>query len=437
MIIFTDASSTLSAIPAAGGSPQPLTTLEDGELVHRGVTILPGGRGILFTALSGTLETARVVVQSSDAGERRVLVEGAHPRYVSTGHLLFARSNALWAVPFDLESLLVVGEPVPVVEDVRQEPVGAVQYAVAEDGTLAYVPSPNEGARHTSLLWVDRDGAFTPLDVVPSDYQALAISPSGRQIALEIEGDDGRDNVWVVDVERGTLVPRTSGNTLNQNPVWAPDETRIAFSAYSRGGGGDLFLTTPSAGGEPQRLHSRDGLQVPTSWSSNGDLLAFNEFAPGNRLDVWILSVADGTASALVATGASERDAVFSSDSRWLAYASDDSGRPEVYLTTYPPAGSVLVSTMGGRRPRWAPNDTELLYMTDNGEVMAVSVRASEDLEIGQPQRVFQLPGLVDFDVHPDGRRFVAIQSGVSGQSQEINIVQNWTEELKRLVPVN
>lgn len=218
-IFFTDASSTLSAISAGGGNPQPVTKLEGDETVHRGVTVLPNGRAILFAALSGGHETGRVVVQSLDTGERRVLLKGTRPRYAPTGHLLFARSNALWAVSFDVDRLEVTGEAIPVVEGVRQEPNGAVQYDIARDGTLVYASPSTDAVPQHSLLWIDRNGETKPLTADPGEYQNLSISPTGREIALQIRGEGGSDHIWVLDIERGTLVPQTSGNTLSRYPV--------------------------------------------------------------------------------------------------------------------------------------------------------------------------------------------------------------------------
>ncbi len=271
-----------------------MTTLEDDESLHRGVNVLPNGRAILFAALSGGgRETARIVAQSLDTGERRVLLDGSHPRYAPTGHLLFARSNALWAVPFDVDRLAVSGEPIPVVEGVRQEPVGAVQYEIAQDGTLAYAPSLEDAIPQDSLLWVDREGEVTPLTADQGVYRSLSVSPNGGEIALQITGEDGSDNIWLLDIERGTLVPQTTGNTLNRNPVWAPDGTRIALNAMAGPGGYDLYWTALSGGGLENFLE-RDGTQRPSSWSRDGSLLAFEHLAPETGSDVWIFSVCGG-----------------------------------------------------------------------------------------------------------------------------------------------
>ncbi len=147
---------------------------------------------------------------------------------------------------------------------------------------------------------------------------------------------------------------------------------------------------------------------------------------------------AEGTASPFLENRAAESGAVFSPGGHWMAYVSDDSGREEIYVTSFPnPGRRTRVSTAGGHRPRWAANGTELFYMTENDEVMVVSILTAESLRVGQPERLFQLPGLVDYDAHPDGRRFVVVQRGASPETTQINVVQNWFEELKRLVPTN
>ena len=436
-IYFTGASSALAAISAAGGTPRPVTTLEGDETTHRGVSVLPNGRAILFAALSGGRETARIVAQSLDTGDRRVLVDGTHPRYVPTGHLLFARSDALWAVPFDVDRLTVSGEPIPVVEGIRQEPVGAVQYEVSQEGTLVYVPSLQDAALPDSLLWVDREGGATPLTADRGVYSSLGVSPNGREIVLQIAGEDGSENIWVLDIERGTIVPLTTGNALSQNPVWSPDGARIAFRAESGPTGSDLHWTALS-GGEPENLLQRDYAQTPSSWSPDGTLLAFDHFTPEKGNDIWVFSLADTTPSPFLETRASESSATFSPDGRWVAYVSDESGDFEVYITSYPePGRRIRVSTAGGHRPRWSADGTELFYLTADGEIMAVPMLSEESSPVAPPERLFQLPGTVDYDAHPDGKRFVMIQRSASSESSQINVVQNWFEELKRLVPSN
>ena len=197
-----------------------------------GAGFLPGGEAVLFTALSGGRETATIVVHSLKTGERHVLLNGTYPRYIPTGHLVFARSNALWAAPFDADILRVTGEPIPVVDGVRQEPFGAAQLEVADDGTLVYLPTRSENQR--ALAWVDRTGAVTPLTTELRNYRSLSMSPNGEELVLGITGDDGRDNLWLLDVERSTLTPLTSDHKLNRSPVWAPDGKRIAFLSAAK-----------------------------------------------------------------------------------------------------------------------------------------------------------------------------------------------------------
>ncbi len=340
-------------------------------------------------------------------------------------------------VPFDLAALEVTGDSVPVVQGVRQNaPGGAVDYGISDNGTLVYVPSTSTAGLNRTLVWVDREGLATPLIEDRQAYRRPRLSPDGQRVAVEVQSVANSD-IWIYDIGRGTRMRLTVEGT-NQSPVWTPDGTRVTFSS-NRDGPPDLYWKPADGSGQAELLlnmNSQNNL-VPSSWSPDGESLAFyNANGPG---DIWALP-REGDASTFVATAFDERSPMFSPDGRWLAYVSNESGRDEVYVQPYPgPGGKWPISTEGGTEPRWSADGRELFYRLGD-KMMVVEVRSEPAFSSERPQLVFEVPYLRDqfgtsnYDISPDGQRFLMIKEE-GGQQAQINVVLNWFEELKRLVP--
>ncbi len=201
VIVFSsDAAPGLMQVSASGGAPESITTLENDESDHRWADILPGGKAVLFTLWSGNFENARIAIQSLDTGERQTLVDGSHPRYAPTGHIVFARANSLWAVPFDSDRLEVTGELTPVLEEVQVNTGGGLaNFALAGDGSLVYVPgevSFDEARRE--LVRVDRDGNAAPLTETLGDWESPRFSPDGGRLAVRKLDETGQQ-VWLLE----------------------------------------------------------------------------------------------------------------------------------------------------------------------------------------------------------------------------------------------
>ena len=290
-IIFAPVSNTgLLEVPASGGSPQVLTTLDSrkGEISHRWPHHLPGVSAVVFNAASGpNWDRWPIVVQSLETGERRVLVEeGTNARYSTTGHLVYVRAGTLMAAPFDLERLEVTGETIPVLEGVRITTEGAAEFGFSALGSLVYVVGPVGEEQHR-FVWLDRKGVEEPLPAPPRAYNYRArLSPDGRQIATHITAD--QEDVWVYDISSQRLTRLTfEGN--NQFPIWTPDGKRITFRA-TRGGLRNLWWKAADGSGPEEQLTSGDHSQTPDSWSPDGRFLAYRDAHPVTRNDVWVLS---------------------------------------------------------------------------------------------------------------------------------------------------
>lgn len=426
--------------------------------MHRWPEFLPDGKALLFAG-SATIvawNDAQIAAQPTGAGERKNLAQGTQPRYAPTGHLLYAQSGTLMAAPFDARRLALAGAAVPALEGVMQSmATGAAQYIVSSTGTLVYLAGGIAGSQ-SRLVWVSRNGEEQPLPAAPHNYVFPRVSPDGRRVAVAIAEQETQ--VWVYDVSRDTLTRLTFEGDNNNGPAWSPDGRRIAFRS-NRAGPGNLFWQAADGSGSAERLPRSDYLQIPNSFSPDGQLLAFIEVNPETGRDIWVLRLADPRqagaevrkAQPFLRTPYDESAPKFSPDGRWLTYSSDESGHREVYVQPYPgPGGKWQISTDGGQEPVWNPNGRELFYRSGS-KIMAVDVNQSRDsngavasgFSAGKPRMLFEGPYVATptsfpyYDVSPDGQRFLMlkpVESQTSAPTQ-INVVLNWFEELKRRVP--
>jgi len=445
--------STLQQVPDGGGTPQPLTRIEKEEITHRWPEFLPGGKAVLFTtaATIGNWNKAEVAVQSIRTGERRNLVDGGtYSRYASSGHLIYAQGGSLMAVPFDPQRLAITGTAVPVVEGVLQSPVsGAAQYSFSATGSLVYVSGGVQSAQ-SRLLWVSRNGAEQPLAAPVHAYLGPRLSPDGRRVAVGIAEQESQ--VWLYDLSRETLTRLTFEGNVNGYTTWTPDGKRIAFQS-NKEGQSNIFWQLADGSGGLERLTTSDYNQTPHSWSPDGQLLAFHEINPSTQRDIWVLRMGDRSAGSeqvrkaqpFLRTPFNEGAARFSPNGRWLAYVSDESGHLdwEIYVQPYPgPGGKWQISTEGGTEPVWNPNGRELFYRSGD-KMMAVDITTEPSFAAGKPRVLFEgqyVPtpaSFPNYDVTPDGQRFLMLKPGEAGEAvpTQINVVLNWFEELKRRVP--
>ena len=434
IIAFTPVFGPIQDVSEAGGTPRPWTHVAQGESVHGWPEFLPGNKAVVFQAGSN------VAVQLEGASEQRNLIqgqEGTMPRYVSSGHLIYAQAGTLMAVPFDPQRLEVKGAPVSVVQNVLRGPTpGATQYSVSNTGSLVYV-SGSAQVLASKLVWVSRNGAEQPLAAPAKDYGYPRLSPDGHRVTV-VSGSQ----VWLYDLARDTLTRFTFEGTMNVYPTWTPDGKRIAFTS-DKGGPQNIYWQMADGSGGLERLTTSQNLQAPVSWSPNGELLAFLELSPTTAADIWVLRLSDRKAQPFLQTPAYEGAPQFSPDGHWMAYASDESGRREIYVQPYPgPGGKWQISTDGGNEPVWNRGGRELFYR--NGDkMMAVDVTTQPGFSAGKPKMLFEgryalsTATIPNYDDSPDGQRFLMLKPVQQEQAapMQINVVLNWTEELKRLVP--
>jgi Tol biopolymer transport system component len=311
--------------------------------------------------------------------------------------------------------------------------VGTAEFALSQSGSFIYAPG---GSRTISsrIVSVDRDGRVETLLETPRSLEDLSLSPDGRLLALEV-GGGALESIWLYEIDRGTWTRWTS-EWDNFYPVWAPSGREIAYASARESWG--LYKRALDDAGEAERLGTGDN---PSSWSPDGAVLAYNASAAESGLDVWTLRLSgDRKPEPFLNGRANETWPAFSPDGRWVAYQSDETGEFEIYLQRFPGGGGMrAVSTGGGSYPVWNPNGRELFYRSGD-KIMAVPLRTEGELVLGRPVALFEIkkPQTVSdtFAVTPDGQRFLSIErDGPKPPPTQLVLVQNFGEELKRLVP--
>jgi serine/threonine-protein kinase len=458
-IVFSQARGAgLKSVPDDGGKPEELTTPDrsKGEFAHRLPFSLPGGKGILFTIMRHAWDKGpRVAVLELGTRKWRVLLkDAADARYTSTGHLAFLRRGTLMVVRFDLDRLEVIGQPVPAVANIEQalnttnslRDTAAAQFCISTSGALVYAEGGILPDQENSLVLLDREGKAEPVASFKAPFFAPRFSPDGQRIVYVSEGMEC--HIWVLDLNRGTASKLTSEG-LSQFVAWTPDGRRIIFDWLNTGV--PNIYWQPVDGSSPmERLTESEHSQYPASWTPDGETLAFLERPEdiGVGYDIQLLHIRDGRVTPFLSSRFNETFPEISPDGHWIAYTSDESGRREVYVQPFPgPGGKWQISNEGGTEPLWSRDGTQLFYQQlwsqRENQVSAVDVRTGPVFSAGKPRLLFTvqsysgMSSIRTWDISPDGKHFLVVkmEERKSRPLTELVLVQNWFEELKRLVP--
>jgi serine/threonine protein kinase/Tol biopolymer transport system component len=451
-IVYSLTPGGIMRVSADGGTPQSLVKQDAAELKQQkrvlvSPKMLQDRKTLLFTSID--LKDARnsqVEVQSLESGERKVLFKGAMTAWVlPSGHLAYLVGNEghydLSTVPFDLRKLKVTDEPVFMLNELAE-------IAISASGSLVYVPATKSAVASAQdvLVWVDLKGKEELVVAPPSDYSLPRISPDGGKVALNID-TAGKTDIWIWDLARENMM-RLTFDGAGAGPIWTPDGKRIAFASYSAEeyvSGGIINWKAADGSGVQEKLCSAPDqvFYAPSSWSGDGKTLVAWIGQSLSNYDIGVVSMeGDRKWKALLNEKHHETAPEISHDGHWMAYCSNESGRDEVYVRTFPKvdAGKWQISMGGGRDPRWSRDGRQLFYRNEDA-VMAAAVETEPAFRAGKSQLLFRGAYLSTegWDVHPDGKRFLMVKAGEKAPSAEaprrINIVLNWLEELKQRVP--
>jgi len=446
VIVFAKSTTgPLLRIGASGGPINPVTQLDQTRHTsHRWPQFLPDGQGVLFLATNGPEAPGMYLGSLRGGVPKRVLATDTTAAYALPGYLLVSDAGALLARRLEL-SRAEVAEPVFVAQPVGQDTsVFRGAFSVSATGVLAYRAT---AAGRRRLVWVDRNGTRTGTVGDPDDNGLLnpMLAPDGERVAVQRTGQ-GNQDIWVLD-RNGLDTRITLDRAADGFPVWSPDGHRLVFRSNRRSSF-DLYETPASAGGTDQPLWESAQTKFPLDWSADGRFLLYRVLDPKTGNDLWVLPLTgDRKPSAIVQTPFEENNGEFAHDGRWVAYDSNETGRFEVYVQSFPGTGRKWkISTAGGIAPHWRRDGRELFYIAPDGALMAVSVRPSADdqvLDRSTPVRLFRVPiayggsipgGNVrqQYAVTPDGQHFLINVTTDEAIAPPITIVQNWTAGLKK-----
>jgi Tol biopolymer transport system component len=443
VILFGSVGSGLARVPAAGGSPSPVTELDKSrnETVHLFPQFLPDGHHFLYTAVSNDAEKSGVFVGDLQSKDRkRVAPVNGNVRYVEPGYILFVRENSLMVQPFDTGKLETTGDAAPVAEQVfttagYASVAGYGYFDASRNGTLAYTSGGSGSV--LQITWYDRSGKAVGTIGKPVDIQTPRLSPNGKMVAADRrDTQSGNRDIWLYDLVRGTEQRLTFAGT-NEYPVWSPDGERIAFSRRTP----DKIVVKAADGtGGEEVLEEADKRSM--DWTRDGRYLisATPNTHPKTGNDLWALPLSEGKPAGkpvpLRETEFSEWHGRVSPDGRWLAYDSDDTKRREVYVVGFPSlAGHWQISVDGGRCPVWSRDGRELFFVGANGtKMMAVEIKPGPQFQAGVPKPLFDVRlGTVNptYDVSADGRFLIATPIEQSA-TVPMTVVLNWQAALQK-----
>ena len=441
VIIFTPfgTGTGLYRVPASGGTATQITHPDWSreEYSHRWPMFLPDGIHYLYMAanFSGKKGVNAIYVGALGSNEKRFVVEAAtNAAYAAPGYLLFYRDKTLFAQRFDLKGFALAGEPTPVLTGVQYLDVGRAVFAVSDHGVL--VAQTSIGATLSQPVWFDRTGKEMGTVGKPDVYGNVVLASNGRVVATS-QTDPGSQNtdLWTYELQGGKAKRLTFDPGYDAVPIWSPDAKRLLF-ASNRRIRISMYMKDSDGATEEKNILNDDVDEIPNDWSRDGKHLLY---AVGANL--WVLNLPEPKGSQFLKATAAIRNSQFSPDGKWVAYASNESGKWEIYVTSFPEGrGRWQVSTGGGEQPRWRGDGKELFYLSLDGKMMAAPVVSGTNFDSGTPVALFQtaprepvsVMDMFVYDVSRDGQRFLVNTQVKQADTQPMTVILNWTAKLNK-----
>jgi serine/threonine protein kinase/Tol biopolymer transport system component len=417
-----------------GGEAVRVTSCKPEE-EHRGPWFLPDGRRFLYTVNSNPGATKRCELRlgSLDSKESRTVTQlDSRAEYSPTGHLVYARESALFTQRFDEKNARLMGEPVLVADDVNYFlNTAEAAFSVSQTGVLAYRP----GLSPSKLTWFGRDGKdLGQLGQLSMSTRGFRISPEGVRVAFAvIDRRSSTGDIWIFDLKRGVSTRLHSDTAHELEPVWTPDGTKLLYGSDRRGAPDIYEIATGESPGNEKVVLEQEGFQQPEDVSRDGQFLVYSDAERYPNWDIWLLPLqGERRPSPWAHTRFIEASPRFSPDGRWIAYQSDESGTPEIYVAlTQGGGGKRRISPAGGRDPRWRADGRELYYVGPGDFLTAVPMTPGARLEAGKPVPLFRVEGIRNYDVTGDGTRFLVCTPSDPDRNSRVRVIVNWPAALK------
>jgi eukaryotic-like serine/threonine-protein kinase len=433
----------LYRVPASGGTPTQITVPDasQGEIMHRWPMFLPDGKHFLYLAanVSGQPGPDAIYIGALDSNEKKFVTRATgNAAYAAPGYLLYYRERTLFAQRFDANKMELTGEAVPLSTDVAYLPrILRALYAASDGGVL--VAQSGSGVSLSRLVWYDRKGNEIGGVGKPDVYANVALAPNGKTVALD-KTDMGSQNtdVWTYDLQRDSMKRLTFDPAIDSTAMWSPDGTRLLF-ASNRGHHFELYVKNAD-GAEEEKLLAMEASdkadKYPSDWSRDGKYILY-ESVKG----LWIAAMPELKTRVFVNVPATVKNGQFSPDGRWVAYTSNESGKWEIYVTSFPEVrGKWQLSSAGGTQPRWRGDGKELFFLASDEKMMAVPVTAGANFDAGEPLMLFQAnprelvatSERVTYDVTKDGQRFLINTQVKNAETQPMSVILNWQAGLEK-----
>ena len=436
------AGDSIRQVPASGGPPTAASRIDRsrGERMSAWPCFLPDGEHFLFLAESdSSSDEYTLKVGSVHSLDATILTRVNSRVEYTSGYVLYLKNELLVAHRFDSKKLQLIGEPVPLSGNVMAVAGSRGLFSTSEDGTLIYRRGESGGSR--SIIRMNRRGDSTTTIGPSGMYFDFSLSPDNSRLAYGFLAEQANSSdIWVRDLKRDVASRLTFGPEYNSWPVWNPDGTKVIFTSNRAAGRYSVWQRNANGTGTDEKVLALDTCDVSiTNFSRDGATAALEIFS-GNSFDIWLLTTAAGKAEPLLTQPYDEMRGVLSPDGRFLAYQSNETGRPEVYIRELSPTGGKWqVSTNRGLAPQWRADGRELYYVTPERDFMAVPVSYDRGMDIGTPARLFNhryiysgYYTLVPYAVTNDGQHFLILAPAEQGHTAEFIVVQNWAEELKK-----